>query len=456
MKKLKQDNYFFIPGASYPIVLRTFKQLKEEGNEKYLKKALQDINPYILISYGNLYKQDKNDPYSINYELKAVEPYGELMSEVDAKMYLDSGGFQIMIGQLPESEIKYFMEKYYDFVKAIKHKFKDNFEVYFYLDILFPGKDPVVTEYYNMKTIEAIKNKEIYKDKDLWNSFSMIMQFSTFERYHIWDKVVKKLDEFDLLPEKYGLGSIAKQRNKFRAAHILVWAFGFFYTLDWLYNKKKIDLKKQRITLHILGIVDITYVVSFYLINEYLKYKYGFDFNITYDGTAYLRLVNGKSIPYIDEKKHHHSVSIRHKDLDKYLPNSNKRTAREYLIEIYEKIFKIIGYKPTEDISKIYIDEESGFVKDLALWSPFVDPIIHLEYYEKYLPLAQKAIKEYVDNGLSDYIQEYYHITLNSQNKDNRVSMYKRTLMTLRLIDKTIEEGLDFIEDILLPSANLT
>lgn len=118
------------------------------------------------------------------------------------RLYVDSGGYSIIVGDVPPHLIKRCIETYHH---ALEYS-RDAYDFIFSLDIPFNAKHPSFNtrdkiEGYNRDSLQE-SVKLISKYQELKEKFILIYHFKTIEHYEIWQKLYREL----------GLGKHIKHR----------------------------------------------------------------------------------------------------------------------------------------------------------------------------------------------------------------------------------------------------
>ena len=473
MSSMITTTYTFVPGAVDSTYLSLVKFLEEVNQLDALRNAFQLYTPYFLISYGNVYessftkkktsKIEKPDTNVKSPEINYINRYDKLF-QCGAKLFLDSGGYQISMGRIPESEISFYIPKYHNFVKYLESKLGENFHTFFYLDAIVgkEGKlehESVVRHWCFQSLRHLIEESGIVQQKNIWKKFNFVMHTTSIPRYYMWKDFMNYLIQNDAIPEKYSIGGLVAGGSRYKDSQILHWSYGLLFLLNHFKERGVPRDYYRQISFHVLGLVEISGVTSLYLIGEYLRKRWGIGINFTYDGTSLLKkFLMGRMIGYIDPNtKCYRNVFFS--SAKKQTAVNDKNTVEEYMLKILHHFWSAIMYEPVDSRSKYSIYEYSGgpFVKDVGLWLPFIEVVLQDEYREVYRPLAEKCIDAIFSNNW-DVLFDFTHLIMSNQSINAKKQYIKQVTNTIKIIDKIMESssGIDFLEEVLVPSLTVT
>ncbi len=148
-----------------------------------------------LISLISAYSGEEFGITTLNKTIKGFRSYKLKVSEqVEIQLFVDSGGYSIIIGEVPPYLITRCIETYH---YALEYS-RDSFDFIFSLDIPFNAKHPSFNtrnkiEGFNRQSLtESIK--VIRRHPELKEKFLFIYHFKTIEHYKIWQKLYRELD----------------------------------------------------------------------------------------------------------------------------------------------------------------------------------------------------------------------------------------------------------------------
>ena len=186
------------------------------------------------------YKLHKNIDLTKEYRNKVIE------SVPGSKLYLDSGGYSIIKGDVPFDRILSFIDKYHDFMAKNCHLF----DYIFSLDIPFgfyaeDEKEKPLHNYdviYNLNKISMQKTLDLLKAKpELKDKLYFIQHFKLHDQFKIWNDLEAELGINDKIIHRSigGLVSLKKMVRHFKRTTFLPMIFRSFYNFLQVYEKNK-------------------------------------------------------------------------------------------------------------------------------------------------------------------------------------------------------------------------
>lgn len=212
--------------------------------------VVNKLTALTLISLISAYSGEDFGIISLNKTVKGFRAYLlKLREEVKVQLFIDSGGYSIIIGEVPPYLISRCIETYH---YALEHS-QDAFDFIFSLDIPFNAKHPAFNtrdkiENYNRQSLhESIKVLQRYPK--LKEKFFFIYHFKTIEHYEIWQKLYKELDLGQHIKHRSIGGMVSlKQKAKIDFAPFIATAY------QCLYDYLKSASYGEEFRIHYLGI----------------------------------------------------------------------------------------------------------------------------------------------------------------------------------------------------------
>ncbi len=134
---------------------------------------------------------------------------------VKAKLFIDSGGYSIIVGDVPPTSITKFIECYNHYLATER----DVFDYIFSLDIpIFLGNPEYNTIYHieNFNRMSLSKSLELLQQyPELKEKFYFIYQFKLEGQYHIWKKLYDELSLGDYI-QNWAVGGMVGMRGILR------------------------------------------------------------------------------------------------------------------------------------------------------------------------------------------------------------------------------------------------
>jgi len=268
--------------------------------------VINKLTGLTLISLISAYSGEDFGITTLNKTVKGFRAYLlKAREEVNVQLYVDSGGYSIIIGEVPPYLISRCIEIYH---YVFEHS-QDAFDFIFSLDIPFNAKhlsfntrDKI--EGYNRQSLQESVNV-LQRHPELKEKFLFIYHFKTIEHYEIWQKLYRELDLGQYIKHRAIGGMVSlKQMAKIDFAPFIATAYQCLN--DYL---KSISYGEE-FRVHFLGI-NVKYDRFIIVILEQLFQRYlGNDIPVifTYDTINYrvsgfrikeaYDLVNGELLAY--------------------------------------------------------------------------------------------------------------------------------------------------------------
>jgi hypothetical protein len=158
-----------------------------------------------------------------------------------AKLYLDSGGYSIIKGDVPFDKILDFIDEYHDFVS----KNIECFDYIFTLDIPIGLKDIKLERedtIYNLNKISLQKTLALIKKKpELKEKLYFIQHFKMRQQFDIWNQLEEELNINDHIIHRSigGLVGLKKTITHFKRTTFLPMIFRSFYNFVEQFEKNR-------------------------------------------------------------------------------------------------------------------------------------------------------------------------------------------------------------------------
>lgn len=272
--------------------------------------VINKLTGLTLISLISAYSGEDFGITSLSKIVKGFRAYLlKVREEVKVLLFVDSGGYSIIVGEVPPYLIGRCIETYH---YALEHS-NDAFDFIFSLDIPFNAK------HHSFNTREKIEGfnrlslqesiKVLKRSPELKEKFLFIYHFKTIEHYEIWQKLYKELNLGEHIKHRAVGGMVSlKQKAKIDFAPFIATAY------QCLNDYQKSATFGEEFRVHFLGI-NVKYDRFMIALLEALFQRYlgeGIRVIFTYDTINYrisgfhvkqvYDLVNGKLLDYsLDE-----------------------------------------------------------------------------------------------------------------------------------------------------------
>lgn len=255
--------------------------------EKQLKTtlAITRLAPNILISLIKSYRGKNFGIKTIGNSVKEFRFFKEKVNEYSrVKLFVDSGGFSIIAGEVPPELINLCIETYH---YALEYSL-NAFDFIFSLDIPFNAKHPSFNirdkiEGFNRLSLQE-SLKILKKHPELKEKFLFVYHFKTPEHYEIWKDLYSDLDLGSYIKHRAIGGMVSLKRpSGINFAPFIATAY------QCLHDYRKSATYGQDFRLHFLGI-NVKYDRFLIAFLEKLFQRYlGSNINVifTYDTSNY-------------------------------------------------------------------------------------------------------------------------------------------------------------------------
>ena len=246
---------------------------------------------------------------TVNKDVKKAFKHKEKLKKINPKveLYLDSGGFQIIVGYIPRKRVKEYIDVYH----FILEKFRSDIDHIFSLDIMNRAWDKKTLVNLNdisiNESIQLIKKYPEIKDKQLF-----VVQTRTQSIFELWEELMDKHNVYAHY-QKYSFGGLVGLKKETRAqfSHFIPFLF-------WLL--KKIEINNGEIKhLHLLGQSSKLAILTAVYLENLIEKKYNKKINITMDSSELMRFTKiEQKLPLILRAKNEYKFISNLDDLSKF------------------------------------------------------------------------------------------------------------------------------------------
>lgn len=400
---------------------------KGDWNDNFTRERVADFLREtcagFLHSYGQSFTGKKRYEKYNEKEARLYKKCRDLGFFDGCDFIADSGGFQISVGRMTESEAHLLQDLYYQFVQDYKHLI----DKAFILDVP-PGpgckifKDFKDVYDHNLKSYKVAKNlPDDVRDKIIY-----IHHFRTPRLWDIYTKIMRENDMFSAF-QYHGTGGIVANLVSDMVIPCIIYVLPL---VPLLVEAKKAG--RDFLNFHILGGANFRDVMYYELFKIVVKEYHGIDLKITYDSSGLFKsFMIGRYL------------WIRHPDghlkkMDVRTPNLNRRFSHDtfvrdqYQITMDEFADKV-GFKRI-DLKDIYNPDTGTFYEDIKVYSMFY--MLH-QWRE-------------VQNEMKAWAKEIYPLYKNKQRDmfTNACMEATRDLNSRRITQKGLTKGRSIIRSL--------
>jgi len=254
-----------------------------------------------------LFQIDKQMKKIIKQKNKYKEIYPEIADKI--KLFVDSGGFQVIMGYITKRRVKEYIRTYHYLLK----KYKDDIDYIFSLDVMNRGwnkqEQIEFNDYSINQSIQLIKEIPEIADKQLF-----IVQTRTEHVFDLWKELMDKHNIYQYY-ERYSFGGLVglKKETNAKFSHVIPFIF-------WLLLKIKINNGNIK-HLHLLGQSSKLMIFTSILIENLLRY-HNLNIDITMDSSELIRFAKiDHKLPILCKKDNKYEFVKERRDLHKLLDN---------------------------------------------------------------------------------------------------------------------------------------
>jgi len=404
-----------------------------------ISRFLADTCSGYLHSYGqNFPNKKKYDKYS-QTEADMYKQCRDMGIFDNCNLVVDSGGFQISVGQLTRAESDLLLNNmYYDFLT-------DHVDVYdssFILDVP-PG--PGCEIFHNFEDVYNLNMQSYQKAKALPDHVRKKMIYiHHFRTPKLWEIYTRIMREGEMFPafEYHGTGGIVANM----ASDMSIPCIIYVLPLIPLINEAK-KYGRKYLNFHILGGANFRDVLFYELFKVTVKKHHDIDLNITYDSSGpYKQVMHARFLNVQDDQGYMRKMNIKSNALHlKFMP---EKTILEKYQEIMDDMADQYGLKRLDidgvygmypNRSNVMMETFHPGVKAYSiLYALSVYPMIQAQMQA----FASRAFEIYEAGDLELFYKECFditrHINQGKLTKKQRIKAYSipRSLDMLRNLDE--------------------
>jgi len=417
--------------------------------------AINRMTTLSLISLIHAYKGENFDLETLSAAIKGFRKFvKEVAGLVDAKLYVDSGGYSIITGEIPPYLIKRCIENY---THCLEYCSSD-FDFIFSLDIPFNAKhlyfNTIETiEKHNRKSLTA-SIKAIKENPQLKDKFLFIYHFKTIEHYDIWQRLYKELDLGDVIKHRAIGGMVSlKKVAKIDFAPFIATSY------QCLVDYQKSRSYGEEFRIHFLGI-NVPYDRFLIAFIEKLFQRYlGNDIPVkfTYDTINYrisgfhlkqvYSIINGKIVAFelnkipdyilqniyrdnqfVNVVKNEIKTKIKTKKFDN---GSNVTPLKVYSELEFDRFFEM----QIEENELINIVMES---KDIDEFDKIIDPVKKI--FSDYENIFKSNTVESILKSL-DMLQDFHYWYMNMREDEAELDTLSRNFISKIRLGRMIDDS---------------
>jgi len=373
-----------------------------------ISRFLADTCSGYLHSYGQNFSNKKNyERYSQN-EANMYKTCRDMGIFDGCNLVVDSGGFQISVGQLTRRESELLLNNmYYDFLI-------DHYDVYDSAFILDVPPGPGCEIFHNFEDVYNLNMESYQKAKVLPDHVrKKVIYIHHFRTPKLWEIYTKILREGEMFPafEYHGTGGIVANM----ASDMSIPCIIYVLPLIPLLNEAK-KYGRNYLNFHILGGANFRDVLFYELFKITVKKYHNIDLNITYDSSGpYKQVMQARFLNVMDDQGYMRKMDIRKNNLDKkFMP---ERTVIEHYQCIIDKLADQYGFKrlDLDGVYGLYPNRSNviteTFHHEVKAYSILYSLSIYPMIQRKMREFAHRVFPIYEAGDLEAFYKECFDIT---------------------------------------------
>ena len=230
--------------------------------------------------------------------------------EADAKVFLDSGGYSIIKGDVAIGDINKVIDCYTQVLKTSPHAF----DYVFSLDI------PFSQNYAEFNTVSAVENANrrslaetvavLNSNPSLWKKFYFVWHFKMPSQYRIWSQLYSEL-ELQKHTSNYAIGGLVSLRKSAKTPRSPFTVMAFRCLLDFAES----NIENIPLRIHFLGINLQQDRLQIAILEKlFNRIQNTFAVHCTYDSVSYAH--NARNAPHRTQWVEYANDQLTHGDLD--------------------------------------------------------------------------------------------------------------------------------------------
>lgn len=319
-------------------------------------------------------------------------------------MYVDSGGFQCIMGYISADHVLDYMKCYCDFL----NRYKTNFSYAFSLDLPpndFMFKTIKEAREFNIATYRGLS--ELVDEEVMKSKIIFVYHFTSMRIWNVWNDILDYADNFS---SYWSAAGIARKKTFQRPS---VWLYTPVLLRYIRYFQNNDPSKLNNLKFHILGDFTPLTILFSKLVSEYLRRVYNIKLYITYDASSIcVGNLRHRFINVFRDKDHvWHYIDLKRRERDKRNPLFNNKRNSDIALEEIQSFaehegFKLLPYDDIDDPKKDNFWSEVGHY--LILYMVYQYSKLEQYCYE----IAPELISLYLDEKYEQFSKEVFNILI--------------------------------------------
>lgn len=357
------------------------------------------LDPYVnfyLYSLFNAFSESHTFGYdNVDRVSNVFKEFYEILDKSNRKLFADSGGYSIIVGQVKSRDSVKFIQCYNYFLKY----YHDFFHNIFSLDIPIFLKEPNLNTCenifkYNLRS--GIDSKKILDENPkLYDKFVFVWQFKLLKQFNIWRQVFDQVYANDKRLKNFAVGGMVSLRGitNIKFSPFIAMA----YKILKIISDKNLPYES---IMHFLGVYHkydrFTMIFLDKLFNNYYLKNKQCSINVTFDTVNYALtgLYKVREMPLLDLLPNRDPLQ-----LNQYIQNDN---LRNIILEEIENIHNNLPLKDSKLTGLTYvlysqiIDQQmKKFIEDENLLNLFLKYPNYNQLKNQLTPILNKGSQKY-------------------------------------------------------------
>lgn len=433
---------------------RVGKEESEEVKQAFEKLMNQIIKKYLFTFGANLSKKSKKfnkEKYKTNIS-KIIDRILNVQQTCmpDAIRFLDSGGFQVISGFLDTKFAFDYKDVYYSYLQDNI----DKYDVAFCLD--FPPSNIAINSFEEIQRLNNVSYHELLLlPKEVQEKISVVYHFEDPKTNEYWYDLLFKKDKlfYKLNTNKWAVGGMVGFKKSDTKNPYIIYGFG-------LYNLVRHQMLKGINTLdfHVLGVSAYVQLLFMELIKKYLKDRYNFELNITYDSASSISKINkGRYIHKfentniykkdkitLEDVKNNRLFKIEYfmKQLDVKFGKTGL-TREEHTLEAMNLLYEHFKVDDIIKANKLFVENDSRYEAISILSLALYDLWLYNLSLEAMVPIVDHIYTAFTNsNNVYNIILHYIKLLNGGKLTKKSKLLSKRFYNTLNLFENLDNEDL--------------
>jgi len=321
-----ESGYVMVGGGN--LFISNYEKFNDDEKNEYIK-MLKKLTTKTLYSFGSgLSKKTKSvdsDKYcnSMVNTIKKIRSKNKTIGDL-ITLYIDSGGYQCACGYIPKNEINNFVDSYAQYLE----KEYETYDYAFSLDL--PPFDNLFTSPDEMYEFNKYSYDKLFSlPEHVRKKILLVKHFRTPSQLKVWYKLItdELLEKFN--SDYWAIGGIVASLSGEQGIPYITYSIPLSDII-----RHTIQMKRNKINLHVLGGCAYRDIFFYALISRYLKLKKNIDLKFTYDSSGVIRqILLGRFINPIDDEYNIGMLSFKSELMEKKINGMTTNELVRYEIQ---------------------------------------------------------------------------------------------------------------------------